>query len=613
MAITIEWLKQAANSKSFSKGKSYCNAVDDLVKRGSSYSAKVSGSEEYEVVITDNPNGQPLTDCDCPYDYDGICKHIVAVGLNIIDGKYETESDDGEEDDDDDEEIAEIKPVSIKKAAQQKTELPSNASFYDEVFLKKEETVRAAFLRLLFANEEKLRQQFNQFSKPPTQKKPKAIEEKLIEKTTDKVNKKLSKISDLDADDYHSSQSRGYGRGYSRGYYDYDDEGDGLSDWIIEKIEIIFEPFVKDAKEHIQNGNIVAATEILIGMYEGCLGLEFDSDIDDYMDGDFEIVALEEFTGMLESLDDAMQSAILQEDSIKTSILLILDRWKKRSDYADTVSLFEDYFKNLSHQPEMAHWLIKELKERKLTLELISLTLTNAETIKDDVLWIESAESVAAENHVVMQLLLEKYSALNRQTEFHKAAKKAFKFEHNNFVPYLKTKVSADFDSELYVDVFIKSATQDSSLEDFMTVRPLLSKKREADFMDYCQKNKVNLYIEILNHESRFDEILTLIEESIKSHSTSTYSFYNSFDIPKAISYIIEKFPDDVFDIVQLQTENALKKMNMDRKGYAHACAHLRPLKKLPKSHQSDFRTYLNSLRDRFRGRPAFVDELSKI
>jgi hypothetical protein len=213
----------------------------------------------------------------------------------------------------------------------------------------------------------------------------------------------------------------------------------------------------------------------------------------------------------------------------------------------------------------------------------------------------------------VLQLLLEKYSALNRPVEFHKAAKKAFKFEHHNFVPYLKTKVLVDFDSELYIDIFVKSATQNSSLEDFMTVRPLLSKKREADFLDYCKKNKVNLYIVILNQEGRFDEILTLIEESIKNQSSSTYYFYNPFDIPKAISYIIKKFPDDVFDIVQLQTENALKKMNMDRKGYAHACAHLRPLKKLPKSHQSDFKTYLSSLRDRFRNRPAFVDELSKI
>jgi hypothetical protein len=465
----------------------------------------------------------------------------------------------------------------------------------------------------LFANEEKLRRQFNEFSKPPSVKNPQALEEKLIEKTTEKVNKKLNKIADLDTNDYYSSQSRGYGRGYSRGYYDYDDEGDGLSDWITEKIKAVFEPFIKDVQERIQNGAVVAATEILIGIYEGCLGLEFDGDLEDYLDGDFETVALDEFNEMIETFEDTVKSAILQEDNIKTSILLILNRWKKRSDYATNVEFFEDYLINLSHQPEIAQWLIKEIKERKLTLELINLTLINAETIKDDVLWIESAESVAAENHVVMQLLLEKYSALNRQVEFHKAAKKAFKFEQNNFVPYLKTKVSADFDSELYIDVFIKSATQNSSLEDFMTVRPLLSKKREGDFMDYCKKNKVNLYIEILNHESRFDEILTLIEESIKSHSSSTYSFYNPFDIPKALSYIIEKFPDDVFDIVQLQTENALKRMNMDRKGYAHACAHLRPLKKLPKSHQSDFRTYLNSLRDRFRGKPAFVDELSKI
>ena len=90
------------------------------------------------------------------------------------------------------------------------------------------------------------------------------------------------------------------------------------------------------------------------------------------------------------------------------------------------------------------------------------------------------------------------------------------------------------------------------------------------------------------------------------------YFSYN-FDIQKALSYIVEKFPDDVFDIVQFQTDKALKGMKMDRSGYASACANLKPLKNLPKSHQTDLKTYLESLRSRFVGRPAFLDELKKI
>ena len=55
MPITKEWLKKAAISQSFSRGKDYYDQVEDLVKKGNTYSAIVCGSDEYEVSVTDNP------------------------------------------------------------------------------------------------------------------------------------------------------------------------------------------------------------------------------------------------------------------------------------------------------------------------------------------------------------------------------------------------------------------------------------------------------------------------------------------------------------------------------------------------------------------------------
>jgi uncharacterized Zn finger protein len=96
MAITTEWLKQASSTQSYSKGKDYINDVDDLVKHGNTYTAVVLGSEEYEVMINDT-GITPHAECDCPYDHGGICKHIVAVGLNIIKGNFETEDEEDED------------------------------------------------------------------------------------------------------------------------------------------------------------------------------------------------------------------------------------------------------------------------------------------------------------------------------------------------------------------------------------------------------------------------------------------------------------------------------------------------------------------------------------
>ena len=602
MAITKEWLKQAATAKSFSKGEEYFDGVEDLVKQGDTYTAIVLGSEEYEVMITDKTNSAPFSECDCPYDHGGICKHIVAVALNIIGGNFEEK--DYEEDNNEIETPSSNPSKTMATPSVIESKGLPTATFYEDFFLKKEETIRVSFLRQLFANDEKLRLQFMEFSKPKDDSKAKIKESNTIEKIAKRLNDKLSKLSDLDPNDYYSR-----GRGRYNDYYD--DEGTEVAEWAEEKIATVFIPFETEFRLSLQNGTIMTATEMLIGLYEGCLGLEFEGDLEDYMGEDFESIALNNVENLIEKQAEVLKTTIFHENDIKTSILLILNRWAKRKDSLGTISFFEDYFIALSTRADIATWLIQESKERKLTLQLIHLTFANADTVNDDVLWIASAESVAFGDATIMQLLLDKYLTLNRLTEFHKSAKTALtKFEHHNFVPYLKTKVLVEHDEALYIEVHLKSATQTSALADFLTVRPILSKQKEANFIEICKKEKQNLYIDILNKDGNLAGILAFIEEKGKPNSTI---FYYNFDIQKALSYIVEKYPDDVFDIVQFQTDKALKGMKMDRSGYANACANLKPLKNLPKSHQTDLKTYLESLRSRFQGKPAFMDELKKM
>jgi hypothetical protein len=598
MAITNEWLKQASSTQSYSKGKDYINDVDDLVKQGNTYTAVVFGSEEYEVMI-DDTGITPHAECDCPYDHGGICKHIVAVGLNIIKGNFETEDIKEEDEDIIVNDVASTNDPSVKQP-----QILPTTTFYDDFFLQKEDALRTAFLRQLFANDDKLRRQFFEFSKPKEVTQMPKVEQQSIEKIAKKLNDKLFKISELDVDDFYSR-----GRGRYNDYYD--DEGEGVIAWIDEKIEAAFAPLEIELKVKIQNGIVVTATEMLIGMYEGCLGLDFDGDLEDYMGDDFESIALTHLLSIMDGQKDALKTVIYHENDVKTSILLILNRWAKRKDSIGAISFFQNYFIALSTRVDIATWLIEEAKDRSLTLSMINLTLANAETVKNEALWLASAESVAKDNAAIMQLLLDKYLAFNNLEAFHKWAKTAFtKFEHPNFVPYLKTKVLSKYDEALYIDVHLKSATQTSTLDDFLTVRPLLSKQKEANFIEMCKKEKQNLYIDILNKDGNLAGILAFIEEQGKP---SGNYFYFNFDLQKALSYIVEKFPDDVFDIVQFQTDKALKSMKMDRSGYASACANLKPLKKLPKSHQTDLKPYLESLRSRFHGKPAFMDELKKI
>ena len=83
--ITEATVRELARSKSHDRGRSYYErgAVNTAVRRGETVRADVEGSQyhPYTVTIQFDDAGVATTDCSCPYDHGGICKHRVAVLL----------------------------------------------------------------------------------------------------------------------------------------------------------------------------------------------------------------------------------------------------------------------------------------------------------------------------------------------------------------------------------------------------------------------------------------------------------------------------------------------------------------------------------------------------
>jgi uncharacterized Zn finger protein len=82
-------LHQYATQKSFNRGEIYYEggAVTSICQRGNCIHAEVDGSEyqPYHVSLKfDSKKGITTVDCTCPYDFEGWCKHQVAVGLTCI-------------------------------------------------------------------------------------------------------------------------------------------------------------------------------------------------------------------------------------------------------------------------------------------------------------------------------------------------------------------------------------------------------------------------------------------------------------------------------------------------------------------------------------------------
>ncbi len=88
-------IRQQAMAESFRRGESYYQqgAVGSLVQRGNVLQAEVEGSqyEPYRVRVTFDEGGITSTDCSCPYDWGGWCKHIVATLLACLEDPDEIE------------------------------------------------------------------------------------------------------------------------------------------------------------------------------------------------------------------------------------------------------------------------------------------------------------------------------------------------------------------------------------------------------------------------------------------------------------------------------------------------------------------------------------------
>lgn len=86
--LTEATIGKLARAKSYDRGQSYYerDAVSDVVRRGEMVRAQVEGSQyqPYAVRLEFDDAGVARTDCSCPYDHGGICKHRVAVLLTCL-------------------------------------------------------------------------------------------------------------------------------------------------------------------------------------------------------------------------------------------------------------------------------------------------------------------------------------------------------------------------------------------------------------------------------------------------------------------------------------------------------------------------------------------------
>src|SRR5215208_2902303 len=83
-------IRQHASPESFQRGREYARegAVVSLTRRGDVLQGEVEGSQPtpYRTRVALDAGGVADVGCECPYNWGGWCKHVVATLLTWIDG-----------------------------------------------------------------------------------------------------------------------------------------------------------------------------------------------------------------------------------------------------------------------------------------------------------------------------------------------------------------------------------------------------------------------------------------------------------------------------------------------------------------------------------------------
>lgn len=90
--LTVDKIRQVCTAQSYERGASYYNSgrITSVRLAGGAVRAIVEGTDVYNVELAwKGEGGRGMYYCDCPYSYEGECKHVVAVLLHVRDHSAE--------------------------------------------------------------------------------------------------------------------------------------------------------------------------------------------------------------------------------------------------------------------------------------------------------------------------------------------------------------------------------------------------------------------------------------------------------------------------------------------------------------------------------------------
>ena len=526
-------LKAAANSSSYERGQQYFKRgyVGSISREDNTFKARVEGSERYKVRLTVEQTGASYR-CNCPYDYDGICKHIVALGLAVL-REFGPEIEPGPA------------PDTSEQALMQ-------------ALLNTPVTTQLAFLVDVLRTQPKLREQFLLQVTPAAEpaaagaatSAPAVTPQELttIEEVSTEVYEALSDlVFDEDALEQQADD-----------YDDYlQDEGNAMLELADEIIQDVLQPFARLVTGHLAQGRLVRALDYWIGVYEGATAATEPAD-DDYGLFSYEgypARVLECWNSLLSESGAEAQLTThdFGEAETTAALALLFDRYAAAGYPPD---YFAGLLTTLTQTPAAATQLQARLEAagQPLRLNQARVLLHSAEVLSDDALWVRTAEAHAGHDFGLLLRLLDYYRQHDDRPNLLRLLRQYRELFSHRLNAYVLAHVPPTEDETLYLAALEQRCRDTQSLADYEQLRGFWSEKQRRTFVDELVKLSARwsdplFGAELLVAENREAELLPYL---LSRHWLTTSS------IPDLLALTARTQPEACLDAVMERTEAAL-------------------------------------------------------
>ena len=528
-------LKSLATPTSFSRGEQYFRAgsVGRITRAGGKFTAKVRGMNPYKVQLTMRGSEATLT-CSCPYDFEGVCKHAIALGLAVID-QFGADLPGGKT-------LPAYRPATLEAALRATTA-----------------DVQLAFLAELLRHDDELGQRFLAHVAPVAEAPAASPAAATIDSISTEVYEALS---DLAFDDDLLSE-------YADFYEDYlEDEGDGMLTLADGAIDEVLLPQAEAVAEALRGGQLAEALRRWVGVYEGSAAAT-EPAADDYDLFGYEGYPAHVQERWLHLLAEQGADALLETSTFaaaetEAALGLLTERYREPAAPARPAPLltlpahFHELLLHLARDPATAARLRALLTAADVlpTAGLARVLLRVAEVLADDELWLRTSEAFAAQDATLTGQLLDRYRQLGDRTNLLRVLNQRRAQFPNLLNPYILSYIAPAEDEALYLAALEQRCRGTQSLADYRTLQGYWSADRRRAFVDeqVAQGGRADSYLlfgaELLAAENRQAELLPYLRRA-------NWAWQRS--IADILALAVRTHPDDCLELVMERTETLLQ------------------------------------------------------